>query len=119
MPTIQIILAPDLALDGAAFVQAWNEVAPGHNLPAAEAQSAKSPPPAFPIDPQLQQWLIYLAGAATPFVLDIAKDVLKTVITKLLNDATQRALPAAAPVIKVETITQPDGAVLLVVHKDQ
>lgn len=118
MQAIQILLAPDLAVDALAFVQAWNAWAPAQDLPAAEAVVPKGALAAFPLDPHLQQALIYLAGAVTPFALDLAKEVLKEVISKLLTDAAGRAQTDASPSIQVEKITQPDGAVLVVVHKN-
>jgi hypothetical protein len=117
MQAIQILLAPDLSVDALAFVQAWNATAPAQDLPPAEAVVPKGALEAFPLDPHIQQALIYLAGAVTPLALDIAKEVLKAVISKLLTDAAGRAQSHASPSIQVEKITQPDGAVLLVVHE--
>lgn len=115
--SIQIVLDPDLAVDALAFAQAWNATALAQDLPSVEAVAPKGALEAFPLDPHIQQALIYLAGAVTPFALDLAKDVIKEVITKLLTDAAQRAQSAHSPSIQVEKITQPDGAVLLVVQR--
>ena len=116
---IQIVLDPALTVDALAFAQAWNAAAPAQDLPPVEAVAPKGALEAFPLDPHIQQALIYLAGAVTPFALEIAKDVIKAVITKLITETAQRAQTAHSPSIQVEKITQPDGAVLLVVQREK
>ena len=109
---IQIALAPDLHISSQELIDTWNGQPQSSQLATASQQLSKSPLEAFPIDPQ--QVLIFLGGIAGGVVLDVIKETLKEQISALLKrQANQRA-----PRIHVETVRQPDGAVLLVVHEE-
>lgn len=111
---ISIVLAPDLAINSVDFVDAWNTNEQTGPLATASA-STQGALESFPLDPQLQQALIFLGGVAGGIAIDVLKESLKTFITELL----QRRRQQRPPTIRVETIRQPDGAVLLVVHEEK
>jgi hypothetical protein len=112
---IRIALAPDLAVNSADFVDAWNQNAQTTAVASASAGASKSPLESFPLDPQVQQALIFLGGVAGGIAIDILKDTVKTFITDLL----ERRRKQRPPTIRVETVPQPGGAVLLVVHEEK
>ncbi|MFZ4657343.1 MAG: hypothetical protein ACOYNY_10050 [Caldilineaceae bacterium] len=112
---IRIALAPDLAVTSADFVDAWNQNAQTTTVATASTALSKSPLESFPLDPQVQQALIFLGGVAGGIAIDILKDTVKTFITDLIERRRQQR----PPTIRVETVPQPGGAVLLVVHEEK
>lgn len=109
---VQIVLAPDLALNVDDVIAAWNSTPQTQAL--ARAARGDSAAVAFPLTPEMQHALIFLAGVAGTITVDVIKDVVKTQITDFL--ARQRKAQPKA--VKVDTVPQPDGAVLLVVHEE-
>jgi hypothetical protein len=113
---ISIALAPDLEISSVDFVDAWNQNAQTTTVATASASMAsKGPLESFPLDPQVQQALIFLGGVAGGIAIDILKDTVKTFITDLI----ERRRNQRPPTIRVETKRQPGGAVLLVVHEEK
>ena len=112
---ISIALAPDLEISSVDFVDAWNQNAQTTTVATASAPTSKSPLESFPLDPQVQQALIFLGGVAGGIAIDIVKDTVKTFITDLI----ERRRKQRTPTIRVETVRQPGGAVLLVVHEEK
>ncbi|MCE7982139.1 MAG: hypothetical protein DYG89_13165 [Caldilinea sp. CFX5] len=116
---IRIALAPNLAVNSADFVDAWNQNAQTTAVATASTGLSKSPLEAFPLDPQVQQALIFLGGVAGGIAIDILKDTVKTFITDLIERRRQQRAQQRPPTIRVETVPQPGGAVLLVVHEEK
>jgi hypothetical protein len=112
---VAIVLAPDLAISSTDFVDAWNSNAQTTVVATASADASKSPLESFPLDPQVQQALIFLGGVAGGIAIDVLKETVKTFITDLI----QRRRQQRPPTIRVETVPQPGGAVLLVVHEEK
>ncbi len=111
----QIVLSPDLQLDTETLVDAWNDDPQCQE--AALAVRREVPPAGFPLDPELlQQGLIFLAGvsgAVGAVAVDVVKDLLKEQLTVLLKKTSDRK-----PKVKVDTVEQPDGSILFVVHDE-
>ena len=116
---IRIALAPDLAISSVDFVDAWNSTTQTTVVATASTVASKSPLESFPLDPQLQQALIFLGGVVSTITIDVLKDTLKTFITDLIQRRSQQRSQQRPPTIRVETVRQPGGAVLLVVHEEK
>ena len=109
---VQIVLAPDLALNVDEFITEWNATPQTQVL--AHAARGDAAAVAFPLTPEMQHALVFLAGVASTVTVDVLKDVLKTQITEWIAQQ-HKAQPQP---IQVDSVTQPDGAVLLVVHEE-
>jgi hypothetical protein len=107
---VQIVLAPDLAINVDEFITDWNAAPQA----LARAERGDAATVAYPLDPQWQHALVFLAGVASTITIDVLKEVIKTQVNGYL--ARQRK-PQPQP-ITVNAVPQPDGAVLLVVHKE-
>lgn len=112
---IHIALAPDLAINSGDFVDAWHQNAQTAVVATASASTAKRPLESFPLDPQVQQALIFLGGVAGGITIDVLKDTLK----EFISDFLKRKRQTRPATIRVETVRQPGGAVLLVVHEEK
>lgn len=109
-----IVLSPTLNIAAPEFIAAWNATPASQAVAQAEIGTAKAV--GYPLDPQLQQALVFLGGMAGGVALDVVKDVVK----KLITDYAQKqiATHAKPSPITVDTVRQPDGAVLLVVREE-
>src|SRR5438874_2119432 len=109
---VQIVLAPDLALNADEFITEWNATPQTQAL--ARAARGDAAAVAFPLTPEMQHALVFLSGVAGGITVDVLKDVIKTQITEFIT----RQRKAQPKPIQVDAVPQPDGAVLLVVHKE-
>lgn len=116
---VQLVIDPDLPADACEVVDAWNAAPEARAL--AHAQLVAQPPVGFPLNPELvQQGLILLvgaagaaAGAAATLTLEALKDAVKARLTEVFREKLARK-----PRIKVDTVRQPGGGLLLVVTEE-
>jgi hypothetical protein len=115
---LAIVFAPDLGISAEAFAEEWNAT-PDAPV-AAEAVYPKSV--GFDIPPELlQMGMIALSSAggilgakvATP-----AAEALGEFVKERVKAWLHKTFPEKADTVEVSTITQPDGAVLFVVHEE-
>ncbi|MEZ4728246.1 MAG: hypothetical protein R3E79_14025 [Caldilineaceae bacterium] len=92
---IALVLAPELELSRADLIMAWNAHPQAGHLATASAPTAAPPPVAFPLDPQLQQALIFLGVVAGGIAIDLIKETLQEVISDFLHRKRQQRPPPA------------------------
>ncbi len=108
---VQIVFAPDLALNVDEFISEWNATPQTQAL--AQAARGDAAVVAFPLTPEMQHALVFLGGVASTITVDVLKDLIKTQITEWM--ARRKAQPQP---ISVTSERQADGAYLLIVHKE-
>jgi hypothetical protein len=114
MTDYQMTLSPDLEIDAAEFVTAWNDTPNCREV--AEAQLETSA--AVDYDPLFAGVAVFLSGIAVGLTTNALYDLVKKVV---LNQAPvqklleKRGLEKHTDVIDIQTVQQPDGTPLLVV----
>ncbi len=114
MTDYKIRLSPDLDINTADFVTAWNDTPNCREV--AEAQLETSA--AVDYDPLLAGAAVFLGGIAVGMATNALYDMVKQVvlsqapIQKLLE---KRGLQKRTEVIEIQTVQQPDGTPMLVV----
>jgi hypothetical protein len=105
-----VAFSPELEVEAADFVAAWNE--DGAARQVAEAVTAEPKAVAY-LPPGIDGALVFLAGVASTVAVDVLKDVIKNRVNAYL--AQHYPLK---PKIEVTAVRQPNGAYLLVVKEE-
>lgn len=114
MTDYKITLSPDLEINAADFVTAWNDVPNCHKVAKAQLETST----AVDYDPLFVGAAVFISGIAVGMTTNAFYDVVKQVV---LNQAPvqklleKRGWQKSTEVIEIQTVQQPDGTPLLVV----
>lgn len=109
-----LAISPDLKIGAEEFVSAWNQDPESSNVALACTTIATKESYPFISPEMIHQGMVFLAGVAVTFSLDLIKDMVKDRIKEIL---ASKAGSDAVPLVEIIVIQTKDKPVIVVKPK--